>query len=248
MTHPFAWHFISTDGDSEQSDPGSLLRKLTSPSTSGTSCHIWLLPRATRQSSRLPISNFPESAGHCSTRTQNSLSGKMTHSLTVFPKTPAAAVPAATLHVLPELPPKCWRPQRAPGPPESRDVLPGAQECENSLQCSLMSDSSQVCLLTYHDRISKQIQTQPAFTDSSSIPAKGQYTVGVGSQAAWESRGSAHSQSVTQVPEVCASHWQRADGLFLTILSQKGAPLGLVGKGKKLGPQGQAGAPGLPRS
>lgn len=110
-THPFARHFKVPLMRIQNSliwealwGSAALLPHLAHPATSG-SC-----PRPLGR--EFLISSFPESAGHCSTRTQNLLSEKMTHRLIPFSKTPVAAIPAAVLHVLPALPLK-WK-QKAP--------------------------------------------------------------------------------------------------------------------------------------
>ena len=107
MTHPFAWHFKVPLMRIPNSliwealwGSSALLSHLAHPATSGSCLRL--------PGREFLISSFPESAGHCSTRTQNLLSEKMTHSLIPFPKTPLAAIPAATLHVLPALPLK-WK-------------------------------------------------------------------------------------------------------------------------------------------
>lgn len=155
MIYFFVWYFIFIDGDLEQFDLGSFLRKFIFFFIFGIFCYIWFLFRVIRQSFRLSIFNFFEFVGYCFIRIQNSLLGKMIYSLIVFFKILVVVVLVVILYVLLELFFKCWRFQRVLGLLESRDVFLGVQECENFFQCFLMFDFSQVCLLIYYDRISK---------------------------------------------------------------------------------------------
>lgn len=110
IIHPSAWHFkvplmgIHNSLLQEASwGSAALLPHLAHPAKSG-----YCLRPPGREFS---IPRFPESMDIAPPGLRI-LSEKMTHSLITFPKTPAAALPASTLCVLPALPPK-WK-QKAP--------------------------------------------------------------------------------------------------------------------------------------